>query len=70
MNLPDEPAECLICSMEDAEDDRVVFRDELWAAEVAPAAALVPAVRRVYDQTARGAFGVLVGTSGSSRAGR
>ena len=36
MNLPDEPAECLICSTEDAEDDRVVFRDELWAAEVAP----------------------------------
>ena len=28
--------DCLICSMEQAEDDRVVFRDQLWAAEVVP----------------------------------
>jgi diadenosine tetraphosphate (Ap4A) HIT family hydrolase len=29
-------SECLICSMEQAEEDRVVFRDRLWAAEVVP----------------------------------
>jgi diadenosine tetraphosphate (Ap4A) HIT family hydrolase len=28
--------ECLICSMEHADDSRVVFRDDLWAAEVVP----------------------------------
>lgn len=27
-------ADCLICAMEDADDAVVVFRDELWAAEV------------------------------------
>ncbi|ADP83677.1 hypothetical protein [Pseudofrankia inefficax] len=27
---------CLLCATEDAEDSSVVFRDELWAAEVLP----------------------------------
>ncbi len=29
-----DPAGCLLCDMEAATDDRVVFRDERWAAEV------------------------------------
>lgn len=29
-------ADCLICTMQDADDSVVVFRDELWAAEVVP----------------------------------
>lgn len=32
MSRPD----CLICSMEECDDSSRVFRDELWAAEVAP----------------------------------
>jgi diadenosine tetraphosphate (Ap4A) HIT family hydrolase len=28
--------ECLLCMMESAEDEAVVFRDDLWAAEVVP----------------------------------
>ena len=31
-----DPADCLICHLEDAPDDAVVFRDEQWACEVAP----------------------------------
>ena len=34
--LIDANLDCLMCSMEQAEDDRVVFRDKLWAAEVVP----------------------------------
>ncbi|MFJ9054700.1 hypothetical protein [Streptomyces sp. NPDC102409] len=29
-------AHCLICGLDDADESAVVFRDELWAAEVAP----------------------------------
>jgi diadenosine tetraphosphate (Ap4A) HIT family hydrolase len=29
-------AECLLCTMETAHDDVVMFRDELWAAEIVP----------------------------------
>jgi diadenosine tetraphosphate (Ap4A) HIT family hydrolase len=31
-----DPAQCLICQLEDADDDAVVFRDGIWACEVAP----------------------------------
>jgi diadenosine tetraphosphate (Ap4A) HIT family hydrolase len=31
-----EHAGCLLCEMEDAAADQVVFRDDLWAAEVVP----------------------------------
>lgn len=31
-----DPAQCLICRLEDAEDDAVVFRDDIWACEVVP----------------------------------
>lgn len=34
------PAECLICGMEDIDEPSIVFRDDLWAAEVAPAFAV------------------------------
>ncbi|MDX6742442.1 hypothetical protein [Actinocorallia sp. A-T 12471] len=29
-------APCLMCALEDAHEDSVVFRDPLWAAEIAP----------------------------------
>ncbi len=32
--------ECLMCRMEDIDDSAIVFRDELWAAEVVPAFAV------------------------------
>ena len=32
--MPDH--DCLICSMEDTDPDTRIFRDDLWAAEVAP----------------------------------
>jgi diadenosine tetraphosphate (Ap4A) HIT family hydrolase len=31
-----DPIACLLCGMEDAGGDRVVFRDERWAAEIIP----------------------------------
>ncbi len=31
-----DPAQCLICQMDDADDNAVVFRDGIWACEVAP----------------------------------
>ena len=34
------PAECLMCRMEDIDESSIVFRDELWAAEVVPAFAV------------------------------
>ncbi|WP_394618943.1 hypothetical protein JNUCC0626_07540 [Lentzea sp. JNUCC 0626] len=37
-DLPD--AECLLCGMEGIDDASIVFRDELWAAEVVPAYAV------------------------------
>lgn len=36
MNQTDQPARCLLCSMEDADENSVVFRDDHWAAEVVP----------------------------------
>ena len=33
---PSPAADCLICASETADDDAVVFRDELWACEVTP----------------------------------
>lgn len=30
------PENCLLCTMEDAEPGSVIFRDDLWAAEVVP----------------------------------
>jgi diadenosine tetraphosphate (Ap4A) HIT family hydrolase len=30
------PSDCLICATEDAPEEAVVFRDDLWAAEVVP----------------------------------
>lgn len=35
-HTPTTKDSCLICVMEDADDERVVFRDELWAAEIVP----------------------------------
>ena len=34
--VPEASAPCLICAMEDAPDEAVVFRDELWAGEIVP----------------------------------
>ncbi len=31
-----DPAQCLICHLDDADDNAVVFRDGIWACEVAP----------------------------------
>jgi diadenosine tetraphosphate (Ap4A) HIT family hydrolase len=33
---PGSPADCLLCTMERAEERSVVFRDPLWAAEIVP----------------------------------
>lgn len=40
MTAPTTPAECLICAMEDMDESWIVFRDDLWAAEIAPAFAV------------------------------
>lgn len=31
-----DPAQCIICRLDDAPDETVVFRDEDWACEIAP----------------------------------
>jgi len=31
-----DPAQCLICQLDNADADAVVFRDDIWACEVAP----------------------------------
>jgi diadenosine tetraphosphate (Ap4A) HIT family hydrolase len=31
-----DPARCLICRLDDADPDAVVFRDDIWACEVVP----------------------------------
>ena len=36
MTGPSHVDDCLICLMEGADDSRVVFRDDLWAAEIVP----------------------------------
>ena len=31
-----DPAQCVICGLDDAPDEAVVFRDEVWACEILP----------------------------------
>ena len=40
MKTAPPPIDCLICQMDDIDESSIVFRDELWAAEVVPAFAV------------------------------